>query len=111
MRIGSEPAVGGHAVCLVGYQDNPASPGGGWFIVRNSWSTNWASQSPYGAGYGTIPYQYIANDATEAFTAAVPGMMGDEAVSEAETEGKPSTVTIEVGRNVKITITGDKVDT
>jgi C1A family cysteine protease len=68
MRIGSEPSVGGHAVCLVGYQDSPTSPGGGYFLVRNSWSTTWGYQCPYGAGYGTIPYQYIANENWEAYS-------------------------------------------
>lgn len=76
MRIGNEPAVGGHAVCLIGYNDDQGelsrSPGGGYFIVRNSWGTTWGSQSPYGGGYGVIPYQYIANEAWEAFTAYVP---------------------------------------
>jgi hypothetical protein len=67
MRLGNEPPIGGHAVCLVGYQDDSSSPGGGYFILRNHWSTAWAAQSPYGAGYGIIPYQYITNDCWEAF--------------------------------------------
>lgn len=111
MRIGNEPAVGGHAVCLVGYQDAPTSPGGGYFIVRNSWSTGWAYQSPYGAGYGTIPYQYIANDASEAFTAAVPGILlegdptrEDDVADDGLPGGGGATVTIEVRPNIKITI-------
>jgi C1A family cysteine protease len=68
MRIGNEQASGGHAMCLVGYQDDESAPGGGYFILRNSWGS-WAAQSPYGAGYGTIPYQYIATDCWETFTA------------------------------------------
>lgn len=104
MRIGNEPAVGGHAVCLVGYQDTPSSPGGGYFIVRNSWSTTWASASPYGAGYGIIPYQYITNDAWEAFTAVVPGIMTDDEQPQPDENAAKSTVTINVGPNVKITI-------
>jgi hypothetical protein len=69
LRVGNEPAVGGHAVLLAGYQDARSSPGGGYFIVRNSWGLGWGSQCPYGAGYGTIPYRYIINDAWEAVTA------------------------------------------
>jgi len=69
LRVGNEPSVGGHAVLLAGYQDAPSSPGGGYFIVRNSWGLAWGSQCPYGAGYGTIPYQYIINDAWESVTA------------------------------------------
>jgi C1A family cysteine protease len=104
MRIGNEPAVGGHAVCLVGYQDTPNSPGGGFFIVRNSW-VPWATQSPYGAGYGTIPYQYITNDGWEAFTAVVPGITVEEEEEDTEQlETGKGTVTIEVGSNIKITI-------
>jgi C1A family cysteine protease len=68
MRIGNEPAIGGHCMCVVGYQDDSGTPGGGYFIIRNSWGTVWAYQSPYGAGNGTIPYQYIANDGNEAAT-------------------------------------------
>lgn len=103
MRIGAEPSVGGHAVCLVGYQDSASSPGGGYFIVRNSWGTTWATQSPYGAGYGTIPYQYITNEAWEAFTAVVPGITAED---EADTnkQDHSSTVTIDVSPTVKITI-------
>jgi hypothetical protein len=100
---------------LVGYQDSAASPGGGYFIVRNSWgTTGWGYQCPYGAGYGTIPYQYITNEAWEAYTALVPGVTGDEEEGdEGEEEhddgmsGGKSTVTIQVSPNVKITITTD----
>ncbi|MGV9868912.1 C1 family peptidase [Rhodococcus koreensis] len=106
MRIGNEPVAGGHAVCLVGYQDTASSPGGGYFIVRNSWGTIWASQSPYGRGYGTIPYRYITNDAYEAYTAVVPGIGEDSGDQDEDrnSEDASSSVTIEVGRNVKITI-------
>jgi len=113
MRVGNEAAVGGHAVCLVGYQDSTSSPGGGYFIVRNHWGTGWAYASPYGPGYGIIPYQYIANEASEAFTAAVPGIQTEQDTGEDDdthdddgtvSDGK-STVTISVGKNVKITIT------
>lgn len=37
----------------MGYQDDASSPGGGYFLVRNSWGTSWGYQCPYGAGYGT----------------------------------------------------------
>ncbi len=107
MRVGNEAVVGGHAVCLVGYQDTPSSPGGGYFIVRNSWgTTGFGTACPYGAGYGTIPYQYITNDAYigESFTAAVPGIATDDATTDEQQETTPSTVTIEVKPNITITI-------
>ncbi|HET9258076.1 MAG TPA: C1 family peptidase [Pseudonocardiaceae bacterium] len=107
MRVGNEQATGGHAVCLVGYQDQASSPGGGYFIVRNHWSTNWASQSPYGAGYGTIPYQYITNDAWEAFTAVVPGVGEDGDGDTHEVKTGTQSIVIEVGSNTKITISTD----
>jgi hypothetical protein len=49
----------GHAVALVGYEDNAQYAGGGYFIVRNSWGDNWGTHSVFGPGYGTIPYRYI----------------------------------------------------
>lgn len=72
MRFGSEPVAGGHAMCLIGYQDDASTPGGGSFILRNSWSTSWGATCPYGAGNGTIPYAYLANDGWEAVTHPVP---------------------------------------
>ena len=110
MRIGNEPSIGGHAVCLVGYVDTPTSPGGGYFIVRNSWGTSaFGSANPFGAGYGTIPYRYITNDAWEAYTAVVPGINSVEDTGEGEEttdefQANSSTVMIDVGPNVKITI-------
>lgn len=70
MRLSGEHPVGGHAVCLVGYQDNPEYPGGGYFLVRNSWGAAWAYASVHGAGYGTIPYDYVAQDGWELVSAA-----------------------------------------
>lgn len=72
MRLGGEPVNGGHAMCAIGYQDDANSPGGGFFILRNSWGTGWGAVCPYGAGNGTIPYQYIANDGWEAVTTPKP---------------------------------------
>ena len=107
MRVGGEEQSGGHAVCLVGYQDSPTTPGGGYFIVRNSWgTTNWGYQSPYGPGYGTIPYQYITDCAWEAYSTVVPDVGeseegGDEHPARAH---KKSMVTIQVGSNVTIKV-------
>jgi C1A family cysteine protease len=71
MPIPNEQPVGGHAMCIVGYQDTPADDplGGGKFIIRNSWGTTaWANQSAYQPGYGTIPYAYIASYGQEAYS-------------------------------------------
>ncbi len=58
-------------MCLVGYKDDPEWPGGGYFILRNSWGKAWGSQCPYGAGYGVIPYKFISLYCWEAWTAVV----------------------------------------
>ena len=70
MPIPGEVRAGGHAMCLVGYENMPNSPefGGGRFIVRNSWGKDWGINSPYGSGYGTIPYAYLARFGTEAYS-------------------------------------------
>ena len=68
--IPGEIAAGGHAMCIVGCVDQPDRPelGGGRFVLRNSWGGTWGQTSPYGAGYGTIPYIYIQRFAIEAYT-------------------------------------------
>lgn len=56
-----------HAICLAGYQDDAEVPGGGYYIVRNSWGTGWASQCPDGAGYFWLPYAYVERYGLSAF--------------------------------------------
>ena len=46
--------VGYQAVLLVGYETDAAAPGGGWFIVRNSWGERWAD-----AGHARLSFQYV----------------------------------------------------
>ena len=50
---------GGHAMCVVGYDDHKA---GGAFEVLNSWGTNWG-----GGGFVWIPYEDFANYVNEAY--------------------------------------------
>jgi C1A family cysteine protease len=70
--IPGEVPDGGHAMCLVGYDDDPGNValGGGRFRVRNSWGTSdWAYHSAVGvAGYGSIPYSYISRFCVEAWS-------------------------------------------
>jgi C1A family cysteine protease len=47
----TEELLGGHAVAIVGYNDNTSR-----FIVRNSWGTSWADR-----GYFYMPYRVIQN--------------------------------------------------
>lgn len=52
-----------HEMLLVGYRDDRSFAGGGFFIVRNSWGTDWGKD-----GYGRIPYAYIECFCREAGT-------------------------------------------
>lgn len=57
-----EKIAGGHAVCVVGYDDGMkiknSNTGGaattGALLIRNSWGTAWGD-----AGYGWLPYDYV----------------------------------------------------
>jgi len=54
----------GHCVALIGYKDDPAIPGGGSFLFRNSWGAGWAD-----GGYASMPYEllrFCVNDALSA---------------------------------------------
>ena len=59
---------GGHALCIVGYEDDPSVPGGGFFIVRNSWGEDWAQASKVAPGYCRLPYRYMEVYGTVAYT-------------------------------------------
>ena len=65
----TDKSVGGHAMCMVGYQDDADVPGGGYFLVRNSWGTTWSKHSTAGAGYCRLPYEYMAQFGRSAYTA------------------------------------------
>jgi C1A family cysteine protease len=60
---------GGHAMCMVGYEDDPNVPGGGYFMIRNSWGTTWAAANSIAPGYARLPYAYMAEYASAAHTA------------------------------------------
>ena len=62
---GSAADTAGHAVLLVGYADDPAVPGGGAFLFRNSWGTSWAN-----AGYGRVSYQMTLDYADDPYVLA-----------------------------------------
>lgn len=68
LPLPGEPQNGGHAMALVGYQDDPGAPGGGYFLVRNSWQP-WSWDGAWQEGYGYIPYAYIARHASAVFSA------------------------------------------
>lgn len=62
LPVPGEEIQGGHCMAIVGYADDPDAlryPGGGYFIVRNSWGAEWAAGSEEGAGYARVPYAFI----------------------------------------------------
>jgi hypothetical protein len=63
-----EQPVSGHAVCLAGYRTDTARPGGGEFVLRNSWGPSWGEASPDGPGYGTLPFAFLAAYGREAYS-------------------------------------------
>jgi C1A family cysteine protease len=61
LPLSTDKIEGGHAMCMVGYQDDADVPGGGYFLVRNSWgTTTWGRDNAIAPGYARIPYAYIA---------------------------------------------------
>ena len=56
--VNTEQVLGGHAVAIVGYDDNMPVAGraNGRFICRNSWSAGWGDR-----GYFYMPYDVIKN--------------------------------------------------
>lgn len=68
LPLPGETQNGGHAMTLVGYQDDAQAPGGGFFLVRNSWQP-WSWDGVWREGYGYIPYAYITRYATAVFSA------------------------------------------
>ena len=68
LPLPGETPVGGHAWCIVGYVDDDDVPGGGYFIVRNSWGAKWAADGPEAAGHALMPYEYVERFTFEAFT-------------------------------------------
>jgi hypothetical protein len=77
LPLPGEKLEGGHAMCMVGYETDADTPGGGYFMVRNSWGTDWASESELGAGYARIPFAFINLYANSAFTAEMSGPLPD----------------------------------
>jgi hypothetical protein len=60
---------GGHAICVVGYEERGGVPGGGAFIFRNSWGRKWARpHGRFGPGYGTLFFDYVSRYGVEAYS-------------------------------------------
>jgi len=59
MPVRGEETVGGHAICIVGYDDKASR-----FKFKNSWGSKWAVK-----GYGFLPYAYMQKYCTDAWSA------------------------------------------
>jgi C1A family cysteine protease len=59
MPAKGEEMVGGHAICIVGYDDQQMR-----FKFKNSWSSAWARK-----GYGLVPYAYMQRFCSDAWSA------------------------------------------
>lgn len=71
MPLPGEEPQGGHAMLVVGYQEDTSAPGGGYLILRNSWSSDWAGHSPEAPGHAVMPYSYFEMFAMEAYSGGV----------------------------------------
>jgi hypothetical protein len=49
--------VGGHAMTVVGFQNDPDYTGGGYLLIKNSWGTKWGD-----LGYARMPYDYCSKN-------------------------------------------------
>ena len=61
----------GHALVVVGYEDDPMNPGEGWFLLQNSWGTEWGD-----GGYGKISYGDFSRRCVEAGALVKPRRRG-----------------------------------
>ncbi|NOZ71839.1 MAG: C1 family peptidase [Chloroflexi bacterium] len=68
MPLPDEHPEGAHAIVVVGYVDDDEAPGGGYFLIRNSWSP-WGFDSALASGHGVIPYAFIEKHNQVAITA------------------------------------------
>lgn len=58
----SDTSTGGHAMFVIGYDDNAEGTGIGAFRVINSWGTGWGE-----SGYGWLGYDFLTNFMTSAW--------------------------------------------
>jgi C1A family cysteine protease len=70
MPLPGGPPDDGHAMCAVGYGHDEDFAGGGYFILRNSWGTQFAPSSPVAPGHALLPFAYWEEYGWEAFVGA-----------------------------------------
>ena len=58
-NVNTENALGGHAITIIGYDDNRQA-----FLLLNSWGPNWGTYQPNNTsykGFCYLPYAYVAD--------------------------------------------------
>lgn len=65
-----EKSLGGHAMCMVGYDLNNKL-----FLAKNSFGVNWGNQ-----GYCWIPFDYIRHEGYDIWTFDIPNQTGESNV-------------------------------
>jgi len=79
LPLSSDSVAGGHAMCMVGYEHDANVPGGGYFIIRNSWGTDsWGKDNVVQAGHGRLPYAYMTGYGKSAYTASTEPQPDDD---------------------------------
>jgi hypothetical protein len=102
LPLPGEDPMAGHAMCVVGYQDDDSVPGGGYFVVRNSWGKEWALESPEAPGHALVPYAYVESYVLEAFTGPARSELMSWPVKESDLDTQGFTRTLDQdGRDVE----------
>jgi hypothetical protein len=70
LHMPSSPGVGGfHGILIVGYKRDASLPGGGAFLLRNSWGPRWGD-----GGHAWITYAHAARDGNDCLWVEVGGL-------------------------------------
>jgi hypothetical protein len=86
--------VGGHAILIVGYEDNTAYPGGGCFRVKNSWGANWGETGFFRIAYSELNSVVQFGDWTIAYRITVALRTGDFVPADCDVDGSDLAVLI-----------------
>lgn len=88
----ADPKIGGHAMCVVGYDD---AKNGGSFEVQNSWGTSWGNEGYIWIKYADFAkytwYAYEFVDLPEA-KPSIPDLSGQIRLALADGKDMPSTL-------------------
>jgi hypothetical protein len=79
--------VGGHAILIVGYEDNPVYPGGGCFRVKNSWDADWGEAGFFRIAYSELSSVVQFGDWTIAYRMTATLRTGDFAPADCDVDG------------------------